>query len=179
MPQLLTKTHKLIYATLITLALLLITACSSSAPTTENSKDPAPATETFLPDGWQTTETTFGNWAAEGWTETYAPAKDATQGVLLIHRAHSSDGAAMIAANLVSDTYFGNFPGFKNGSATWIEGKQDHIRIRKVPFTYPDGEGIIYAIENTTTWDATALLIAGPKLDAQHVTKIEQTLQNA
>jgi len=139
--------------------------------------------EFAVPAGWESSDSAADDtWSVEGWTTAWmADLEDEEAGLLLVNGEYGPDGAAVAAGRLVSDTYFGGFPGFVSDGARWIEPEdEDGPRIRRVDFTYKSaddqtGSGVIWAVEDAK-YRTTVAAVKGADLSESVITEIEESL---
>lgn|SRR5690625_2252540 len=173
----------------IAAAVLFASACSGSESGGSSGQEDAKMTtegwlEIAIPDGWETSGTAAdGTWSVEGWSSAWmADLEDEEAGLLLLNGEYGTDGAAMAASRIVSDTYFGAFPGFATDGASWIEPEKDgDPRIRRVNFVYDSeatgtGTGVIWALEDSQREKTAIAVIKGADLSESIISGIENSL---
>jgi len=136
-----------------------------------------------VPQGWHKTDVDSDDWSVEGWKQKWhADPADPEAGVLLVNGQYGEHGAGMAVSRLVSDTYFGAFPGFIPDGQDWIEPDvEDGPRIRLVEFNYENetngkGKGVIWAIEDAD-FNTGVVMVRGSEIDADLITEIQDSIE--
>jgi len=178
-------------AVLITSMLIFAAACSNQA---DPSDDPSPIDEVpaavtdghvrfLVPQDWHETAVDSDDWSVEGWSQKWhADPAEPEAGILLVNGNYGEDGAAMAIARLVSDTYFGAFPGFIPDGEEWIEPEvEGGSRVRLVDFHYENeingtGKGVIWAIEDAD-FNTGVVMMRGTEIDADLITEIRDSIE--